>query len=42
MPGAESELLRKVILYSLALLAGLCLLVFLQSTDILGWTLTIF
>jgi lactate permease len=42
MPGAESQLLRKVILYSLALLAGLCLLVFLQSTDILGWMLTIF
>ncbi|MDR1119079.1 MAG: L-lactate permease, partial [Bifidobacteriaceae bacterium] len=41
-PGSESALLRKVILYSLALLAGLCLLVYLQSTPVLGWTLTIF
>ena len=35
--GEESELLRKVVKWSLLLVLGMCLLVYLQSTPILGW-----
>ena len=35
--GEESELLRKVVKWSLLLLLGMCLLVYVQSTPILGW-----
>lgn len=38
-PGSEPILLRKVIGYSLAMLAILCTLVYLQSTPILSWML---
>lgn len=38
-PGSEPVLLRKVIGYSLGMLAILCTLVYLQSTPILGWML---
>ena len=37
--GRESELLRKVVLWSLALLIVVCLLVGLQSTPVLSWML---
>ncbi len=37
MEGKESVLFRKVIWWSLGLLLGMCTLVFLQSTDVLGW-----
>ncbi|WP_226345277.1 L-lactate permease [Agilicoccus flavus] len=37
--GRESDILRKVIWWSLALLAGMCLLVGLQSTPVLSWML---
>ncbi|MEO3937285.1 L-lactate permease [Dermatophilaceae bacterium Soc4.6] len=37
MEGKESELLRKVLGWSLGLLAGMCVLVYLQSTPVLGW-----
>ncbi|MGB7982595.1 MAG: L-lactate permease, partial [Candidatus Nanopelagicales bacterium] len=37
MEGRESELFRKVVGWSLILLLGMCLLVFLQSTAVLGW-----
>ncbi|UNX55405.1 L-lactate permease [Georgenia sp. TF02-10] len=36
-PGSESVLLRKVIGYSLGMLLLLCILVYLQSTPVLGW-----
>ena len=35
--GKESALFRKVIWWSLGLLLGMCVLVYLQSTPILGW-----
>ena len=37
MEGKESVLFRKVIFWSLGLLLGMCTLVYLQSTDVLGW-----
>jgi lactate permease len=37
--GRESDLFRKLILWSVGLLAVLCTLVYLQSTPILGWML---
>ena len=37
MEGKESVLFRKVIWWSLGLLFGMCCLVYLQSTDVLGW-----
>jgi lactate permease len=37
MEGKESILFRKVIWWSLGLLFGMCTLVYLQSTDVLGW-----
>ena len=37
--GRESDILRKVILWSLGLLAAMCLLVGLQSTPVLSWML---
>ena len=37
LEGQEGELFRKVVGWSLGLLAGMCLLVFLQSTPVLGW-----
>ncbi|MDI3385465.1 L-lactate permease [Streptomyces sp. B-S-A8] len=38
-PGSERILLRKVAGYSVALLAVLCVLVYLQSLPVLGWML---
>lgn len=35
--GKEGDLFRKVIGWSLAMLAFMCLLVFLQSTPVLNW-----
>ena len=35
--GRESELFRKVVGWSLGLLLGMCLLVYAQSTPVLGW-----
>ncbi len=37
MEGKESVLFRKVIWWSLGLLFGMCVLIYLQSTDVLGW-----
>lgn len=37
MSGREGEIFRKVLLWSLVFLAGMCVLVLLQSTPILGW-----
>jgi lactate permease len=37
MEGKESVLFRKVIFWSLGLLFGMCVLIYLQSTDVLGW-----
>jgi lactate permease len=37
MSGRESELFREVVGWSLVLLLGMSLLVFLQSTPVLGW-----
>ena len=37
LAGKEGDLFRKVILWSLVLLAGMCLLVYLQSTSVLSW-----
>jgi len=37
--GRESDLFRKTVLWSIGLLAVLCVLVFLQSTPVLGWML---
>ena len=37
MTGQESELFRKVVGWSVGLLLGMALLVFLQSTPVLGW-----
>ncbi|MFC7861446.1 L-lactate permease [Arthrobacter koreensis] len=39
MSGQESILLRKVFGWSVALLLALCVIVFLQSTPVLGWML---
>jgi lactate permease len=39
MAGREGEIFRKVILWSLIFLAGMCVLVYLQSTPVLGWML---
>ncbi|MGN5237345.1 MULTISPECIES: lactate permease LctP family transporter [unclassified Rhodococcus (in: high G+C Gram-positive bacteria)] len=38
-PGSEPELLRKVVWYSIGMLAVLCVLVYLQSTPVLSWML---
>jgi hypothetical protein len=35
--GREREIFRKVLLWSLVFLAGMCVLVLLQSTPVLGW-----
>jgi lactate permease len=37
MAGQEGELFRRVLGWSLALLVIMCVLVYLQSTDVLGW-----
>jgi lactate permease len=37
--GRESELFRKTVLWSIGLLFVLCVLIFLQSTPVLGWML---
>ncbi|MYM20160.1 L-lactate permease [Brevibacterium sp. 5221] len=37
MPGQESQILRTVVGWSVGLLLILCLLVFLQTTPVLGW-----
>jgi lactate permease len=37
--GQESAILRRVLPWSLGLLLFLCVLVYLQSTPILGWML---
>lgn len=37
--GRESDILRKVIWWSIALLVVMCLLVGLQSTPVLSWML---
>lgn len=37
LTGREGDLFRKVFLWSLVLLAGMCLLAFLQSTGVLSW-----
>ena len=37
--GRESELFRKVVLWSIGLLLVLCVLIYLQSTPVLGWML---
>jgi lactate permease len=39
MKGQESTLLRKSALWSLGMLVGMCVLVFLQSTPVLSWML---
>ncbi len=39
MEGKESVLFRRVIWWSLGMLAGMCVLVYLQSTPVLGWML---
>ena len=40
--GRESDILRKVIWWSLGMLAVLCLLIGLQSTPVLSWMLPTF
>ena len=37
--GRESDLFRRCVLWSLGLLLALCVLVYLQSTPVLGWML---
>jgi len=37
LSGREGEIFRKVLLWSLVFLAGMCVLVLLQSTPVLGW-----
>jgi lactate permease len=37
MSGREGDLFRKVFLWSVGLLALMCVLVFLQSTPVLSW-----
>ncbi|GAA2080505.1 L-lactate permease [Actinomadura alba] len=39
LAGREGELFRRVFGWSIALLGVMCVLVFLQSTDVLGWML---
>jgi lactate permease len=39
MAGREGEIFRRVLLWSLIFLAGMCVLVYLQSTPVLGWML---
>ena len=39
MAGREGEIFRRVLLWSVVFLAGMCLLVYLQSTPVLGWML---
>ena len=40
--GRESDIFRKVVLWSIGLLVGMCLLVGLQSTPVLSWMLPVF
>ncbi|ALE84277.1 L-lactate permease [Pseudonocardia sp. HH130629-09] len=40
--GRESELFRRTVLWSVGLLVVLCVLVYLQSTPVLGWMLPTF
>ena len=37
MAGREGEIFRKVLVWSVVFLAGMCVLVYLQSTPVLGW-----
>ena len=37
--GREADLFRKTVLWSIGLLAAMCVLVYLQSTPVLGWML---
>src|SRR3712207_749821 len=37
LAGQEGNLLRRVLGWSLAMLLVMCVLVYLQSTDVLGW-----
>jgi lactate permease len=37
MAGQEGELFRKVIKWSLLLIAFMCVLAYLQSTSVLSW-----
>ena len=37
LTGKEGDLFRRVLLWSLVFLAGMCVLVYLQSTPVLGW-----
>jgi lactate permease len=37
--GREGDIFRRVLLWSLVFLAGMCLLVYLQSTPVLDWML---
>jgi lactate permease len=39
MAGKEGDLFRKVFLWSVLFIAGMCVLVYLQSTSVLGWML---
>ncbi|MFC4563722.1 L-lactate permease [Nocardiopsis mangrovi] len=39
LAGREGDLFRKVFGWGLIMLLGMCLLVYLQSTDVLGWML---
>jgi lactate permease len=39
MAGREGEIFRRVLLWSVIFLAGMCVLVYLQSTPVLGWML---
>ena len=39
LPGTEGDLLRKISLWTAAFLAFMCVLVYLQSTDVLSWML---
>ncbi|MCD2195569.1 L-lactate permease [Actinomycetospora endophytica] len=39
MAGKEGEIFRRVLPWSVIFLAGMCVLVFLQSTPVLGWML---
>jgi lactate permease len=37
LPGKEGDLFRKVLLWSVIFLLGMCVLVYLQSTSVLSW-----
>ena len=39
LAGRESDIFRKVVLWSLGLLLAMCVLVYLQSTPVLSWML---